>query len=302
MAKKQQSTELVLTTHLNSIIADATAALELLGGEVEVEETAPKKTSAGKANKAQKEEVKEEETAELDLETLEGMDVKDLKKVAKDAKIAGYAKMDEDTLRASIAEFYGIDLDGDGDDEDLEDLEDDELVEKAEELEVEPVYTGKGKKKALDREATIAAIQEALEEDGDGEDGESYSEEDLEEMEDEDLLEVAEECGVDPVYTGKGKAKKLDRDAVIAAIIEYQEEEADGDGEEDGDGEDTLEIYEEEDLDELDEEELKEHLEELAEAEADGDFKMPKNWKKISGKAKLKKAILEVYVQLEDEE
>lgn len=288
-----------IAKHLQSIIADANAALELIGTDV-AESTTSKKPAAGKNTGKAVEETVEQE---LDLETLEGMDIKDLKKVAKDAKIAGYAKMDEDTLRAAIAEFYEIDLEDEEDgeeEEDLTELDDAELVEKAEELEVEPVYTGKGKKKALDRDATIAAIEEALEseDEEDGED-EEYTEEELEEMEDADLLEVAEECGVDPVYTGKGKKKALDREAVIAAIIEYQDEEAGEEGE-DEEEEDALEIYEEEDLDALDEDELKEHLVELSEAAEDGEFEMPKNWKKISGKVKLRKAILEVYAQLEE--
>jgi hypothetical protein len=61
--------------------------------------------------------------------------------------------------------------------------------------------------------------------DEDDEELEEYTQEDLEEMDDEDLLDAADEYEVDAVYKGKGKKKKLDREATIEAILEAQDEE-----------------------------------------------------------------------------
>jgi hypothetical protein len=132
----------------------------------------------------------------------------------------------------------GDDSDEDDDDEtSFEDMEDEELIEAAKDAEIEVPYTGKGKKKKLDREALIKLLEEAEEdEDSDDEDDEDdededddevdeYTAEDLEEMDDEALVDAAGEVGAEAVYTGKGSKKKLNRKKTIAAIIEAQDEE-----------------------------------------------------------------------------
>jgi hypothetical protein len=129
--------------------------------------------------------------------------------------------------------------------EELEALEKDELKEVAEEYEVEwpKRLTAAGKKKV------IAAILEAQggdedeDEEGEGDD-ELWTEEELNELDDDDLVEQAGEFELDAddyqKTTGKGKAKKtkLDRDGLIAAILEAQGDE-DEDGEESEDEDDT---------------------------------------------------------------
>lgn len=173
------------------------------------------------------------------------------------------------------------DDDGDDDNEDVDysamDL--DELKEAAEEAELDVAEIIKGKKKKAEKEA---ALREALEEndasddddddaddaddsdddDGDEDDDETYTEEELEELDDDDLVDVAfgyededgdeiegvldEEEKSEYVKTkGKGKAKKVtvDREALIARILEAQE----GD-EDDDDGDDETPDYESMDL------------------------------------------------------
>jgi hypothetical protein len=257
---------------------------------------------------------------ELDLDTLEDLDDKEIKQIAKDAGISLGRKFDREAAIEAIREFYGADEaeedeeeDEDGEEQDLEDMDDEELIALAEEHDVEVPYTGKGKSKKLDRDALIEALQEAMGGDDEDEDEESEDEEDededgafdedtLNDMDDEELVQAAEEVGVEPVYEGKGKKKKLDREATIEAILEAQggDEDEDADDDEDESDEDTLEIYDEEDLDDLDEEELKAHFEELVEYCEENDIEVPKVKKKNA--AGYKKAILEIYEALEGDE
>lgn len=135
--------------------------------------------------------------------------------------------------KARVVDVFSLDDTEGGEEalsqEELEALSDEDLIAEGKEYEIAPTYTGKGAKKKLDRTALIDAILEAAPED---EEGEGYSQEDLEGMEEADLLETAKEFEVTPTYTGKGAKKKLDKDATITAIMEAQEESSDEEGEE----------------------------------------------------------------------
>lgn len=135
------------------------------------------------------------------------------KKIDRDALIAALEEASEDD--DSEEDDDSDDSDDDEDEDDLDDLSDEDLIAKAEEEEVEPVYSGKGKKKKLDREATIAAINEASEDD----DEDEITEDDLKKMSDEELIAKAEEEDAEVVWANK-KKKKLDRDATIENIVE----------------------------------------------------------------------------------
>lgn len=159
--------------------------------------------------------------------------------------------------KARIVDVFSLDEESDeGEDEeedeseDLESMSDDELVEKAKELEVEPVYMGKGKKKKLDRSATISAIEEASEDEDDDEseedeDEDELTEEELEGLSDEELVEKAKEYEVEVIYSNK-KKKKLDRAAIISAILEAAEE--DDEDEDDEPSEEELQAMTDEEL------------------------------------------------------
>lgn len=150
---------------------------------------------------------------------------------------------DEDAEDADADdEAEDTDEDEEWDEESLGELEKTELKEVAEEYEIDfpSRLTAAGKKKV------IAAILEAQggdedEESSDEEDeDELWTEEELAELDDDDLLEQAGEFELDAddyqkSKKVKGKVRKtLDRDGLIAAILEAQG----GDDEESEDGED----------------------------------------------------------------
>jgi GNAT superfamily N-acetyltransferase len=194
--------------------------------------------------------------------------------------------------------------DSDYSEEELDEMENDELVELAEKFDIEPTYTGKGAKKKLNKKALIEALIEAMEsedsdsddDDDDDEEGEGYTEEELSELDDKELLEVAEEYEVEAEYTGKGAKKKLNKKALIEAILEAQDSEEDEEGEEPDDEEG--EGYTEEELDEMDDKEILEVAEEL---EIEPEYTGKGAKKKLNKKA-LIEAILEAQDSEEDEE
>lgn len=114
----------------------------------------------------------DDEEEEIDLDS---MKLKELKAFAKENDIEHPAKITAKALRALIEEELDAEEDEDEDEDDeeyedyteeeLEDMDDEELIDAADEYEVKPAYTGKGKKKKLNREATIDAILDVIEED-----------------------------------------------------------------------------------------------------------------------------------------
>lgn len=67
------------------------------------------------------------------------------------------------------------------------------------------------------------------EDDEDDEEYEEYTKEDLEDMDDEELVDAAEEYEVKPSYSGKGKARKVNRKKTIKKILDAIEEDYDED-------------------------------------------------------------------------
>lgn len=217
-----------------------------------------------------------EEAGEVDLDNLDSLKLDELKKIATDAGIEMGKKPTKKTLIEAILAFYADedeeddededdseddesdddeDEDEEGEDEeysqeDLEELSDEELLEVAEDFEVDPAeyQKKKGKKKVLDRDALIEAILDAQgdSEDEDEDDDEDESDEDSLEFLDDDELEalkkdelqahydeLVEYCKDEKIKLPKGaklkdKAKDKDiRKAIVAIydLIEESEEE-----------------------------------------------------------------------------
>lgn len=133
--------------------------------------------------------------------------------------------------------------------EELDELSLDELKEQCEEFELDHAALLKGKKAASAKKAALAeAILEAQgggdDDDAPGdEDDELWTEEELNELDDDDLKEQLGEFELDEAdyvkTTGRGKQKKttFDRDGAIAGILEAQgggEDDEDGEEEDDG--------------------------------------------------------------------
>jgi hypothetical protein len=213
---------------------------------------------------------------DVDLDNLDSLKVPELKKIAEDAGIEIGKKPTKKTLIEAILAFY----EGEEEDEDEEDEEDEDAEDEDEDED------------------------EESDDDSDDEDEEAYTEEDLEELDDEELLEVAEEFEIEPEYKGKGKKKKLDRDALIEAILEAQEEDEDEEDDEDESDEDAIEFLEDDELDELDTEELMAHYNELAEYCDDEEITIPKagKVKKNAKDSAIKKAIIALYDAIEEAE
>lgn len=115
------------------------------------------------------------------------------------------------------------------DDEELED--EDELEDEEYEDEDEDDEEYEDEDEELEDEDEDDEDEEELEdedeeeEDEEEEEYELFTKEELQEMDDDELLEIAEDFEVEPVYTGKGKKKKLSRAKTIKAILAAQEEE-----------------------------------------------------------------------------
>lgn len=193
-----------------------------------------------------------------------------------------------------------VDDDDDGDDdlwtrEELEEASNDELVEAAEELEVD-VPSGKltSKKKAALIDSILEAQEEEDEddegdEDDDGDDDESYEESDLMEMGKDELAEVAGEFEVEFPNRLTTAARKR----VVAAILEAQDGDEDEDDDDDEDGDEDE--YTREDLEAMDAAELKEAAEEVGADVPSGKLTSAK-------KKKLIDAILEAQEEADEDD
>lgn len=119
------------------------------------------------------------------------------------------------------------DEDEDSEDEDDSDDEDDESEDTDSEDEDEDEDEDSDSEDEDDEDDDEDSDDEDEDSDDEDEDEEleEYTEDELKEMDDEELVDAAEEYEVEPVYSGKGKKKKLNRDATIEAILEAQDDE-----------------------------------------------------------------------------
>lgn len=112
--------------------------------------------------------------------------------------------------------------------EDDEELEDDDELEDEEYEDEDEEYEDEEEEEYEDEDDEDEELEDEDEEEDDEEEEEEYelfTKEELQEMDDDELLEIAEDFEVEPVYTGKGKKKKLSRAKTIKAILAAQEEE-----------------------------------------------------------------------------
>src|SRR5690606_33456710 len=103
----------------------------------------------------------------------------------------------------------------------VEELEDEDDIEEDDDEEYD-----EDEEEDLDDSEEGDEDEEDEDEDEEDEELEDYTEEELEEMSDEELIDAAKEYDVKPVYKkGKGKKKKLDREATIDAILDEIDDE-----------------------------------------------------------------------------
>jgi hypothetical protein len=234
---------IVAQSNLAKAIAEAHLdfAMELERLSTGYETPAPAKAEKKPAKKeAPVVEVEADEADEEGID-LDAMDLKQLKKFAKDNDIdLGEKRITANTARKLILE--ALEAEDEAEEEEEDENEDD--------VDVDADEDGEDEDDSDDEE-----------EDGDDEESEDgYTEEELKELEEEELLELAEHYEIEPSYKGKGKAKKLQKKALISAILEAQEEAL---GDEDGEEEDEeVDYVEELGLKEMEVEELAELLEE----------------------------------------
>jgi len=138
----------------------------------------------------------------LDLEALKGLEM-GVSVVLEDYKGKSQSQIVE---TFSVEELYDAEEEEYYEDEDEEE---DTIVEDDEDDEDEEEEVDEGDE----------------EEEEDEEDLDDYTEDELTEMDDEELADAAKEYDVEPIYTGRGRKKKLDRDATIDAIMDEIEEE-----------------------------------------------------------------------------
>jgi hypothetical protein len=184
------------------------------------------------AKKMAENEVTREDFEEMDeeelLETCEELEVEPAykgkgknKKLDKDATI--------DLLVEAVAALDDEDIEGD-DSDDTDESDDD---------------TEDTEDEGSEEDEEGSEDEESDDEESDDED-EELTREDLEEMEDDDLVEIAEELELEIPYTGKGKKKKLDREALIEAVLSLEDGEDESDDEDDSDDADNEDDSEDE--------------------------------------------------------
>jgi hypothetical protein len=193
----------------------------------------------------------------------------------------GYFDDEEDSDEDSD-DIEPDDVDEDSEEEDEEEDEEESVADQLSDMSLEDLATlctdnglsAKGKKQALIDRIVKAVDAGKMTLDGDDseeeEDDEWYTQEELDDMSDEDLKDIADTNEIEVPMKGKGKNKKMDRNALIESILAL------GEAEDEEDVEDESDDSEEEEEDfEVSEERIK------AQEEIDADIRKKYKGKKL---------------------